>query len=92
MESYVIMGSINLIDKCRPIITFEQHLTTDNYYELVEYMNNIFYIVYCIDEILLGCRECCRNFISFPKETHNTELIQNIQKISNNSLILYGNK
>ena len=92
MESYVIMGSINLINKYRPIIAFEQHLSTDNYYELVEYMNNIFYIVYCIDEILPGCRECCRNFISFPKEIHSTELIQTIQKITNNSLILYGKK
>ena len=68
LEEKVIKGSSLIIDTFRPIITFEQHLTIDNYKYLSSYLSNKNYIVYLINEILSGCNFDCRNLIAFPKE------------------------
>ena len=69
VESYefkVIRGSISLIKKFNPTIAFEQHVKTDNYKELSQYLYDMNYDIYIIDEILPGCRQDCRNFFAFP--------------------------
>jgi len=88
MEYKVIEGSRNLIDNCRPIISFEQHLLIDNYDIILSYLKNKNYRVFLIDEILPGCRYDCRNSFAFPNEIFNESLIENIHHyIGQNVLI-----
>jgi FkbM family methyltransferase len=79
MENLVIYGSTNLIDELKPIITFEQHLDTDNYSQICNFLLNKEYSVYLINEILLGCREDCRNFIAFPNTINTSNVIKSIE-------------
>ena len=66
-EFNVIKGSKKIIELYKPIITFEQHLNSDNYKELSLYLYNNGYNIYLINEILPGCYSDCRNLIAFPK-------------------------
>ena len=88
MEYKVIEGSRNLIDNCRPIISFEQHLLIDDYDIILSYFKNKNYRIFLIDEILPGCRYDCRNSFAFPNEICNESLIENIHHyIGQNVLI-----
>jgi FkbM family methyltransferase len=80
MEYLVIAGSTKLIDDLNPIITFEQHLDTDNYGDICKKLRNKNYSVFLINELLLGCREDCRNFIAFPNTIFNNDIIESIEK------------
>ena len=78
MEYKVLEGSVELIEKCRPLITFEQHLEIDNYDMILSFLTKHNYTVFLINEILPECRHDCRNSISFPNEIYNETLIKNI--------------
>jgi hypothetical protein len=80
MEYKIIKGSSNLIDACRPIISFEQHLELDDYDIILSYLKNKNYNIFLIDEILPGCRHDCRNSFAFPNEIYSETLIENIHK------------
>ena len=82
MEFKVIKGSTKLIEKYKPIITFEQHLEIDDYKSLISYMSNN-YTVYMINEVLLRCRPDCRNFIAFPHYIDSSSLIKDITNTLN---------
>ena len=89
MEFLVISGANKLIDIYKPIITFEQHINSEDYGKIVRHLNGKNYIVYLINEILPGCYEDCRNFIAFPQDIHYEHLIQNIENYCNrNNLLL----
>lgn len=66
MEFKVANGMVNIINAYHPIVAFEQHLTTDNIGEIVNFFKEKNYIVLLIEEELPGCRTDCRNFIAFP--------------------------
>ena len=78
MEYKILQGSNKLLDECRPIISFEQHLELDDYSIILSYLNNKNYVVFLIDEILPACRHDCRNSFAFPNELFNEQLIKNI--------------
>jgi FkbM family methyltransferase len=80
MEYRVLLGSTNLIDLYRPILTFEQHLELDNYEEPRSFLESKGYSVFLIHEKLPGCRPDCRNSIAFPKEICSNELIEKINQ------------
>ena len=66
-EYKVLKGAKNLINMYRPIISFEQHLDEENQPEkVINYLNKFNYKSYVIDEVLVGNRKDCRNFIAFP--------------------------
>ena len=88
MEYKVILGAEQIIDTCRPIITFEQHLETDNYNLILEHLTNKNYVVYLIDEVLPGCRPDCRNSIAFPKETFEPNIVNNIHEYLKKEILL----
>ena len=75
MEYKIIKGGSKLIDECRPIISFEQHLEIDDYDIILSYLKNKNYSIFLIDEILPGCRPDCRNSFAFPNEIFNETLI-----------------
>ena len=88
MEYKVILGAEQIIDTCRPIITFEQHLEIDNYNLILEHFTNKNYVVYLIDEVLPGCRPDCRNSIAFPKETFEPQIVNNIHQYLKKEILL----
>lgn len=88
MEYKVINGSINLIDECRPIISFEQHLEIDDYDIISSHLKNKDYSIFLINEILRGCRPDCRNSFAFPNEIFNETLIENIHNYIGQNILI----
>lgn len=88
MEYNVIKGSSNIIDTCRPVISFEQHLEIDDYDIILSYLLNKNYKVFLIDEILPGCREDCRNSLAFPTETYSEDIIHNINTLIGKNVMI----
>ena len=88
MEYKIILGSDKIIDSCRPVITFEQHLEIDNYNEILDHLTNRKYVVFLIDEILPGCRSDCRNSIAFPKEIFDQSIVTGIHEYVGKEILL----
>jgi FkbM family methyltransferase len=88
MEYRIIEGSNKLIDDCRPIISFEQHLKIDNYDSIISYLKNKYYTIFLVDEILPGCRDDCRNSFAFPNEIFNETLIENIHNYLGQNILI----
>lgn len=65
-EFKAIKGAVDIIQSYKPIITFEQHTDVDDVKGLSNFLINLDYSVYIINEILQGCSHDCRNFIAFP--------------------------
>lgn len=66
-EFNVVKGANKLINNFHPIITFEQHLHSDDYKGLSIHLYKMGYNIYLINERLPVCRSDCRNLIAFPK-------------------------
>jgi FkbM family methyltransferase len=77
MEQNVVLGAEKIIQKFSPIITFEQHLTTDDYLSLSAHLMDRGYSVYLINEVLPGCNPDCRNFLSI-KEELSEEIVEKL--------------
>ena len=88
MEYRIIQGADKLIDKDRPIITFEQHLEIDDYNLIIQHLNNKNYTIFLIDEVLPHCRPDCRNFIAFPNELFNETLVHQIHEYIGRDILL----
>lgn len=65
-EWNVINGAINVIERYKPIISYEQHLDIDDYNGLSHCLFNRGYDIYLVNEILPGCRTDCRNLFAIP--------------------------
>ena len=89
MEYKILQGSSTLIDNCRPIISFEQHLEIDDYGIVLSYLKNKNYTIFLIDEILPGCRHDCRNSFAFPNEIYSETLIKNIHNYIGKQILIY---
>jgi hypothetical protein len=87
MENLVIIGSKELIEKYKPIISFEQHLDTDDYVGLSNHLKDKGYIVYLINETFTGCRPTCRNLLAIPNEVNTEDLLEDVNKHFNTNLI-----
>ena len=88
MEYKVVLGAEKIIDTCRPVITFEQHLETDNYDLILNHLLNKKYVVFLIDEVLPGCRPDCRNSIAFPEEIFNQSIVDGIHQYVGKEIML----
>jgi len=88
MEYKVLRGSSTILDTNRPIITFEQHLETDDYDAILRYLTEKQYMVFLIDEVLPGCRPDCRNSIAFPTEQYTDQLLLEINAYIGRSILL----
>jgi len=88
MEYKILQGSSTLIDNCRPIISFEQHLEIDDYGIILSYLKNKNYTIFLIDEILPGCRHDCRNSFAFPNEICSETLIKNIHNYIGKQILI----
>jgi FkbM family methyltransferase len=88
MEYKVLLGSKKIIETYKPIITFEQHLEIDNYNLILNYLTELNYVVYLIDEVLPGCRPDCRNSIAFPSEIINPKMVADIHAYIGKEILL----
>lgn len=66
MENLVIEGSVGIINKYSPIISYEQHINSDNYVLLSRLVTDMGYDVYMINEVLSDSLPDCRNFLALP--------------------------
>ncbi len=76
LEYDAIRGSENLINNCRPIIIFEQHLNTDRIDIIYNFLNNKNYYIFIINEVMQGCRDDCRNLLAIPNEKFDNKFIE----------------
>lgn len=67
-EEKTLRGAKNIIEKEKPVILFEQHISSDKTKDLIEYLKDFDYDTFMINEILPGCQPDCRNFISFDNK------------------------
>jgi FkbM family methyltransferase len=88
MEYKILQGSKRLIDECRPIISFEQHLEIDDYDAILELLQGKNYAVVLVDEVLAGCRPDCRNSFAFPNEMYSDALIEEIHAYLGQSILV----
>jgi len=88
MEYKVILGANQIIDACRPVITFEQHLEIDNYDLILNHLLNKKYVVFLIDEIMPSCRTDCRNSIAFPEEIFDQTIVDGIHQYVGKEILL----
>jgi FkbM family methyltransferase len=88
MEYRVILGSLNIIDIFRPVISFEQHLEIDDYGLILSLLKQKDYKVFLIDEVLPGCRADCRNSIAFPSEIFSESIIDGIKNYLNLNILI----
>ena len=80
MENKVIKGCTKIINNSRPIIAFEQHLNTDRFEDLCEFIKKKEYCVAMINEELQNCRLDCRNFIAFPHELVSSKFFSDLDE------------
>ena len=88
MEYKVILGANQIIDTCRPVITFEQHLEIDIYDLILSHLLDKKYVVFLIDEVLPGCRHDCRNSIAFPEEIFDPSIVDGIHQYVGKEILL----
>jgi FkbM family methyltransferase len=78
MEYKVMVGATLLIEKERPILTYEQHIDKENLEECIQFLKSRNYRIFMINEVLTGCDPSCRNFIAFPNEIYSDTLVEDI--------------
>jgi FkbM family methyltransferase len=67
-EQKVLTGSMKVLQQFRPVVVWENHLTTDNYIATCEFFLKLKYTTYLINETFPHCNHDCRNFLSVPCE------------------------
>lgn len=65
-ELPVLKGAWTTINRDFPVISFEQHISKENIFEIADLLKGIDYRVFMINEVLPGCSLDCRNFLAFP--------------------------
>lgn len=68
-EEKVLLGSLGVLQASRPVVVFEQHLSTDDVVAILCLLEPFGYRSMMINEILPGCSADCRNLIAFPEES-----------------------
>lgn len=88
MENLVIEGSEIIISTYRPVISFEQHIKSDDYMGLSNSLKDSDYTVYLINEQFPGCKSDCRNLLAIPNEKLLIGFLELIQNYIKDSKIL----
>jgi FkbM family methyltransferase len=83
MEYRIILGATNLINRFKPIITFEQHIESENYMAIVHHLEQIGYKCYLINEISIECSHDCRNILSLPNTINENDVNKILSDINN---------
>jgi FkbM family methyltransferase len=65
-EKKVLLGAGAIIASSRPVIIFEQHISKEDTHAIVEFLRDMGYSVFMLNEVIPGCDLDCRNFMAFP--------------------------
>ena len=63
-EENVIFGSKRVIESSRPVIIFEQHISSDSPKKIFDYLKKLNYSIFMVNEVISGNSLDCRNFIA----------------------------
>ena len=69
MELSVIRGARQLLREDKPVLTFEAHISIDPVEEIFEILRKLDYKTFMINEVTLGGRPDCVNFMALPNDT-----------------------
>ncbi|XUU61607.1 FkbM family methyltransferase [Erythrobacter sp. HA6-11] len=64
-EEPVIKGAREIIEQSRPVVIFEQHISSEAPWPIAAFLEDFGYKTYMINEVLPWCRLDCRNFMAF---------------------------
>ena len=67
-EYSVIQGAKNIITNNHPVISFEQHISSEKVSLTTNYLKALDYKIFMINEVLPGCDLDCRNFLAIPSK------------------------
>jgi hypothetical protein len=65
-EFEVLVGALDTVKRCNPVIIFEQHLISDKPEKIIDILKQSDYRLMLINEVLPGNKLDCRNFIALP--------------------------
>lgn len=80
LEFSVLKGASNIIKSDMPVISFEQHISTENIFEVTDFLKEFGYRVFMVNEVLPGCSLDCRNFLAFPSSKTLPQISESDQK------------
>lgn len=72
-EENVLFGSKKIIEKSRPVILFEQHISDEDPKIIINFLDEYDYETFMINEVLPGNDYDCRNFVAFDKRKDTPE-------------------
>ena len=81
-ELKVIKGAKKIIERDKPVLTFEQHISNEDTNQVFEYLKNFGYRIFMINEVIPGNELDCRNFLAF----HSSKKLPNFSKFKENNL------
>lgn len=67
-EKKVLSGAKKIVENARPVVLFEQHIGTEDPFDVFALLEPHNYRLYMINEVLPDSALDCRNFIAFPAE------------------------
>ena len=67
LELEVLKGAKKIIEKSKPTITFEQHISNEKISDVTEFIKSFGYQIFMINEVIPNCYRDCRNFIAFDQ-------------------------
>ena len=88
-ELSVLKGAENLILRDNPVISFEQHISKEDFKAVSEYLKSFSYRIFMINEVLPGCALDCRNFLAFPS-AKGTPMIKDFEQNDGRKLGIYS--
>ncbi|MCP4494133.1 MAG: FkbM family methyltransferase [Gammaproteobacteria bacterium] len=74
-EELVLKGSHKVITHSYPFIFFEQHISEENPYQIIEFLEQYSYRIFMINEVSPGTRLDCRNFLAAPRNADISEIV-----------------
>jgi FkbM family methyltransferase len=89
-ELKVLRGAETIIDKSRPVITFEQHISKEDVGTVVSFLKEKNYDVFMINEVIPECNLDCRNFIAFDSQKVYPKIYKPDQMNGRNEGIFYA--
>ena len=81
-EFNVIKGASKIIERDKPTLVFEQHISQEDPDHIFKYLKNFGYRIFMINEIIPGNDLDCRNFLAF----HSSKELPSFEKFGEDNL------
>lgn len=82
-ELSVLSGAKQILQGQKPLIVFEQHISSEPYDNVVEFLKSFDYRVFMINEVLPGYNPDCRNFIAVIENEYKFGLDKFLTELEN---------